>query len=245
MFGRGEKYVLPVMDLYPKDVIREVDEALNGKRPSYITRIPFEALMTLSIDKVTLRKNPANGEVSIILYHEVGGEYMKSWHKGLGRFVIKDFKKGQNGKQYVFVRYTSDDKKKKVALVRFISKEEAVEIEDMKAYGAITGELASWVDVTDPYNPDGSPVKAKGDLPGYSIEEENYYVVLRVVPYVPSMKPEDVLSIMYPIKREDTKWFSIEPNLFEDETTKASRQGHKVDEEPDTEGMNPPEDTLF
>lgn len=244
MFGRGEKYVLPVMDLYPKDVIREVDDVFNGKRQAYITRVPFEALLTLSVDKITLRKNPATGEVAIMLYHEVGGEYMKSWRKGLGRFVIKDFKKAANGRQYVFVRYTSDDKTKKVAFVRFISKEEATELDDMKAYGAITGELNSWIDVNDPYNPDGTPLKSKNDIPSYSIEEENFYVVLKVVPYVSAMKPEDVLSIMYPIRKEDSKWFSIEANPFDDDT-KAPRSSHKVDEEPETDSMNPTEDSLF
>jgi len=244
MFGRGEKYVLPVMDLYPKNVIREIDDVFNSNKPAYITRVPFEALLTLSVDKVTLRKNPANGEVAIVLYHEVGGEYMKSWKKGLGRFVIKDFKKAANGKQYVFVRYTAEDKTKKVAFVRFISKEEATELEDMKAYGAISGELTSWVDIADPYNPDGTPLKNKREVPNYSVEEENYYVVLKVVPYVSGMRPEDVLSAMYPIKKEDSKWFSIEINPF-DEDTKAPRASHKVDEEPDSEGMNPAEDTLF
>lgn len=244
MFGRGEKYVVPVMNLYPKDVVREVDDCFNNGRNAYITRVPFESLPAISIDKITMRKNPATKEVYFMLESDVTTEYMKSFRKGLGRFVIKDFKKNENGKKYILVRYTSDSKAKKVALVRVITKDEANELEDMKAYGAISGELNSWIEVSDPYDENGKARKGGGDAPTYSFEDENYYVVLKVVPYLSFMKDEEIIISKHRIqKKEADNWTTIEIDPFEvNENTPAS---HRVDEEPEVDNMNPPEDTLF
>lgn len=245
MFGRGEKYVLPVMDLYPKEVIREIDECFTGQRPSYIVRAPFTTMNAISIDKITMRKNPTNGEVYLRVDNSATGEYMKSWKKGLGRFILSDFKKNENSKNYALVRYTSSDKSKKMAFVRFITKEEASEPDDMKAYGAISGELTSWVEVSNPFNEDGSPMKSCKDTSTYSFEVETLYVVLKVVPWAPSVKPEEVVAIPYLINKDrknDNVWV-IETDPFETEVVKAA--GSRVDEEPDIESLNPPEDTLF
>lgn len=245
MFGRGEKYVLPVMDLYPKDVIEEVSEALSGKIPSYITRVPMERLVTISIDKLTLRKNKTNGEIVIVARHDANSEYAKSWKKGLGRLIVKDFKKDQNYKMYAFVRYTSKDGSKKIAFVRFISRDEVpdTEVEDMKAYGAITGELSSWVEIANPYDENGNLLKTKLDVPTYSIEDGSYFVVLRVVPYISSMSVEDVLSLTHPIKKAvaDGVW-GVETDPFDEPSVTHKT---KVEEEPEAGDMNPPEDTLF
>lgn len=243
MFGRGEKYVLPVMNLYPKEVTAEVDECLNGTRPSYITRAAVETIGAISIDKVTMRKNPSTGEVYYRLDHTATGEYIRSWTKGLGRLVSRDFRKKDNDNKdkYALVRYTSSaSKTKRVALVRFIMKDEIPEeeLEDWRAYGAITGELTSWVEVTDP--------TAKGNNKTYSIEDDNYYCVLKVVPYVASMKPEEVIEYPRLIAKKndgDANWL-IETDPFEDDNS-PSPTVHKVDEEPETDFMNPPEDELF
>lgn len=245
MFGRGEKYVLPVMDLYPKDVIEEVSDALSGKMPSYISRVPMERLVTISIDKLTLRKNKSNGDIIMVARHDVNSEYVKSWRKGLGRLIVKDFKKDQNYKMYAFVRYTSRDGSKKVAFVRFISRDEVsdTDVEDMKAYGAISGELSSWVEITNPYDENGNALKSKSDAPTYSIEDESYFVVLRVVPYISSMNVEDVLSLTHLIKKSATDGvWGIETDPFDEPSVTHKT---RVEEEPEAGDMNPPEDTLF
>lgn len=240
MFGRGEKYVLPVMELYPKEVTAEVDECLNGNRPAFITRAAIETLSAISIDKVTMRKNPSNGEVYFRVDHTATGEYMKSWKKGLGRLVSSDFKKNENQDKYVLVRYTSSQTKtKRVAFVRLILKEEIPEedYEDWKAYGAVTGDLNAWVEISDPSSKESKT---------YSVEDDNYYCVLKVVPYVSSMKAEEVIGYPRLISKKsdnDSNWL-IETDPFEEENQR-NPTVHKVDEEPDTEFMNPTEDTLF
>ena len=245
MFGRGEKYVLPVMNLYPKEVIQEIDECFNNGRPAFITRAPFETQMVISIDKVTMRKNPATGEVYLSIENDTDTEYIKSWRKGLGRFIIKDFKKNENGNRYILVRYTSGSREKKVALVRIISKDEASELEDMKAYGAISGELSSWIEVTNPYDENGKPLRGTSEVPTYSFDDECYYAVLKVVPAISSMKDDEVIMLKHRIKKKEyDNWTSIEVDPFEDSECRTT-DPHRVDEEPEIDNMNPPEDSLF
>lgn len=222
MFNRGENYVLPVMDQYPTAMLNDVKKALNGETKCTIQRVDISTFRQISIDKITLRKNSnAFTGFDYILYHTATGEYGRSWRKGLGRFINQDFKTGENTDKYYIVRYRDRDNKKMMAFIRFIYNDEVGEdLQDMKNYGAITGELSTWVDAVVPESKDPNNDEV------ISIEEGTFYVVMKIVPSVPTFEVADVIGFQSLIEKptnKDANWI-FETDVFDSATRKEMRE---------------------
>ena len=238
MFNRGENYVLPVMDLYPTSVLNDIKKALDGETKCTIQRVDISTFRQISIDKITLRKNPNSfSGFDYLLYHTVTGEYTRSWKKGLGRFVDQDFKTGENTEKYYILRYKDRNNNKMMAFIRFIYNDEiGDELQDMKNYGAITGELTTWVDVVNPSN--------NKDNNAESVEAGTFYVVMKVVPSVSSFEVADVIGYQSLIEKptnKDANWI-FESDPFDSEIRKEERKELESDIDPTSERT---EDELF
>lgn len=118
---------------------KTIQKWLNGKRKGdhnieyEVTPIDITEERYISIDLIRLdifaKAEPPY--VSIHIPENCETEYIKSWKKGLGRFINKDIRKKQSEGKYFILSFTDTDLVRKHAFIRIFTKEE---LEDKEQY---------------------------------------------------------------------------------------------------------------
>lgn len=85
-------------------------------------------------------------QVACHIPSDTPAEYIKSWRKGLGRFINRDVRKRQTEGKYFILSYTDIDMVRRHALIRLFSEEELSDEEQVKEF-----ERYKLINLTFPY----------------------------------------------------------------------------------------------
>ena len=147
MFGKKEESSLKPINGYSQEIINIVSNHINGAIDADTKDIDFDKIVEISIDNITVkvpygRKFP----VEMHLHDGVTSEYIKSWKKGVGRFIIKDLNhyfRGDEGateniRKYRLLKIENG----LYAFIRFITESDGIKdtdvLDDMVKYNAIS-----------------------------------------------------------------------------------------------------------
>lgn len=141
MFGKKKENpddLTKVLKTYTEQA-KTIQKWLNGKRKGEynldyeVTPIDITEERYINLDLIRLdifgKANPPY--VTLHIPEGCETEYIKSWKKGLGRFINKDIRKKQTEGKYFILSFTDTDLIRKHAFIRIFTKEE---LEDKEQY---------------------------------------------------------------------------------------------------------------
>lgn len=142
-FGRKkEEKKLTPMAGYQDHFINIVQNCVTGNREHISVAIRWEKLTRISIDKITMAKEALGSTRPLILHSkECEGDYLRAWRKGLGKFIVNDFRYLENLEKYNLIGWTEDTGLQMFALIREVDFDDKVPSEtfdDLIEYNAIS-----------------------------------------------------------------------------------------------------------